>query len=213
MQQAIDELPPLDMAFDPLAARTLDGDMNAARWRDDHKLTKRFRRDAVLNPRKSQEARRAVFDEVDFITIWTPGSQLTVIDAPINSGFYMQRFGDDYRKWKENMENAVSGTPLEHFPFLFQKVGLIKELQASNILTVEQLAGLPDSAVQKFMGGYELRKMAIEWLTKSGADAVDAEKEAMKKRLADLEEQLKALTVMGLAKPDTKAAGKPVTKE
>lgn len=44
----------------------------------------------------------------------------------------------------------------------------------------------------------------------SAAKAVDAEKEAMAKRLADLEEQLRALTAMGLTKAEVPKA---VTKE
>lgn len=208
MNQELSQLPDLG-EFDPLAGSTLDGDMNAQRWKLDHKLTKRFRRAAVLNPHKSAEAGRAIFDEKDFITIWTPGSQLTVIDAPMDSGFYMQRFRKDYENWKSGIAAAASGTPLEHFPFLLNKVGLVAELKAMHIHTVEQLSELPDGSVQNIMGGYELRKQAVEWLSNTAAKAVDAEKEAMAKRLSELEEQLKALTAMGLSsKPETKAAVK-----
>ncbi len=192
-QSANDLLPPIPDEFNPLANATLDGDMNAARWRNDDKLTVRFRRDAILNPRKSTEAGRAVFDEVDFITIWTPGSQLTVIDAPVKSGYYLQRFGARYDAWKRGMEEASSGTPLEHFPFLFNKVSLLAELKAMHILSVEQLANLPDSAMTRIMGGYELRKQASEWLTKSKADAEDAEKVALRKRVEEMETQIRVL--------------------
>lgn len=202
MNQELSQLPDLG-EFDPLAGNTLDGDMNAARWKLDHKLTKRFRRAPVLNPHKSAEAGRAIFDEKDFITIWTPGSQLTVIDAPMDSGFYMQRFRKDYEDWKSGIAAAASGTPLEHFPFLLNKVGLVAELKAMHIHTVEQLSELPDGSVQNIMGGYELRKQATDWLAGTAAKAVDAEKEAMAKRLSELEEQLKALTA-----PKPEAAAK-----
>ena len=190
MQQVVDQgLPPLAEEFDPLHNRTLDGDMNAARWAHDHKLVVRFRRAPVLNPRASTEAGRAIFDEKDFITIWTPGSQLTVIDAPIDSGFYASRFRKQYADWKAGIEAAVSGTPLESFPFLFQKVGLTAELKAMHIHTVEQLAQLPDITLQKIMGGFELRKTAQEWLSKSTSEADIAEKQALKDQLAQLQEQ------------------------
>lgn len=188
------DLPPVSMEFDPLQQTTLDGNINQARWKDDNKLTVRFRKEAILNPSRSTKENRAVFDEVDFITIWTPGSQLSVIDAPVKSGFYTTRFAEQYAKWKAGVEQAVSGTPLEHFPFLFQKVGLTAELKAMHILTVEQLAGLPDSAAGKIMGGHDLRKLAGEWLSKSKSDAADAEKEDMKKQLAALQAQLAVLT-------------------
>jgi hypothetical protein len=192
MNQELSQLPDLG-EFDPLAGSTLDGDMNAHRWKNDSKLTKRFRRVAVLNPHKSAEAGRAIFDEKDFITIWTPGSQLTVIDAPMDSGFYMQRFRKEYEAWKAGIASAASGTPLEHFPFLFSKVGLIAELKAMHIHTTEQLAELPDGALQNIMGGYELRKQALDWLNKTKVDAVDAEKAAMAKRLEELEAMVKQL--------------------
>lgn len=189
MNAELAELPDLG-EFDPLAGNTLDGDMNAQRWKHDHKLTVRFRRAPVLNPHKSAEAGRAIFDEKDFITIWTPGSQLTVIDAPMDSGFYMQRFRQKYDQWKAGIDAAASGTPLEHFPFLFQKVGLTAELKAMHIHTVEQLAELPDGSVQNIMGGYELRKQAIDWLSKVSAKAADEEKQALKDQLAQLQEQV-----------------------
>lgn len=204
MNQELSQLPELG-EFDPLAGATLDGDMNAQRWKHDHKLTKRFRRAAVLNPHKSAEAGRAVFDEKDFITIWTPGSQLTVIDAPMDSGFYMQRFRKEYEAWKAGIDAAAFGTPLEHFPFLFNKVGLIAELKAMHIHTTEQLSELPDGSLQSIMGGYELRKQALDWLNKSKADAVDAEKVAMAKRLEELEAMVKTL---GVAKPAVAAKEK-----
>jgi hypothetical protein len=209
MNAELAELPDLG-EFDPTKDHTLDGDMNAHRWKHDDKLTIRFRRAPILNPHKSAEAKRAIFDEKDFITIWTPGSQLTVVDAPVDSGFYLQRFRAKYEAWKKGVEEAASGTPLEHFPFLFSKIGLTAELKAAHIHTVEQLANLPDGNIQKLMGGYELRKQAQEWLDTSSAKAMDAEKEAMAKRLADLEEQLKALTAMGLTKVE---APKAVVKE
>ena len=197
MQQNMPELPDLG-EFDPLANATLDGDMNAARWRNDHKLTVRFHRDAVLNPHRSAQENRPIYDEVDFVTIWTPGSQNTVIDAPVKSGFYMQRFGDKYKKWLETQQNIESGTPLESFPFLSRKVGLIAELKGMQIHTVEQLAGLHDGQLGKLMGGFELRKKAADWLEATAAGAADAEKQAMAKRLEELEQQLQTLMQMGI---------------
>lgn len=218
MNQELSQLPDLG-EFDPLGNSTLDGDTNAQRWKLDHKLTKRFRRAAVLNPHKSAEAGRAIFDEKDFITIWTPGSQLTVIDAPMDSGFYMQRFRKDYEDWKSGIAAAASGTPLEHFPFLCNKVGLVAELKAMHIHTVEQLSELPDGSVQNIMGGYELRKQAIEWLSNTEAKAVDAEKQALKDQLAQLQEQVsqmmraQAHVPEEVQKPEQKVPTAPVPKK
>ena len=184
-------MPDIDPEFDPL--KTLDSNINDARWKKDDKLYVKFSRRPVLNPHKSTEAGRAIFDEKDFITIWTPGSQLTVIDTPITDGFYMQRFGDRYKKWLAGVEESSSGTPLESFPFLFNKVGLVAELKAMHIHTVEQLANLPDTGTSKLMGGMELREKADKWLKQSASEAADAEKEQLKQQLAALQAQMQTL--------------------
>ena len=202
-QQLSPELHKIDREFDPLAMQTLDNNPQQARWKGDDKLTVKFRRVPILNPFKSTQEGRAVFDEKDFITIFTPGSQLTVIDTPITDGFYLQRFGKQYAEWKDGIEAAGSGTPLEHFPFLFNKVALTAELKAMHIHTVEQLSTLPDGAAQKIMGGFDLRKMAGDWLTSSKSKADDEEKIALKAQLETLQAQMKQLLSV---KPDTKAA-------
>ena len=181
-------MPDIDPEFDPL--KTLDSNVGDARWKSDSKLFVKFSRRPVLNPHKSTEAGRAIFDEKDFITIWTPGSQLTVIDTPITDGFYLQRFGDRYKQWLAGVEEASSGTPLDLFPFLANKVGLVAELKAMHIHTVEQLATLSDAGTSKLMGGMELREKASKWLAKSSSDAADAEKEQLKAQLAQLQEQM-----------------------
>ena len=194
MNQQAPELLKIDREFDPLAMQTLDGNGGVdARWKDDGKLTVKFRRQAILNPFKSTQEGRAIFDEKDFITIFTPGSQLTVIDTPVTDGFYLKRFGKQYADWKAGVDAAGSGTPLEHFPFLLNKVALTAELKAMHIHTVEQLSTLPDGSAQKIMGGFELRKTALEWLDTSKAKADDEEKLALKQQLAQLQAQMDTL--------------------
>jgi hypothetical protein len=180
-----------DFSFDE---STLDNQSQGNRYAMDHKLHVTFYTRAVPNNFKSIEAGRKVFDEVDYIRIHTPGSQLNVIDAPITAGTYRQRFADKYEKWKKGQADLVSGTPLDAFPLLLGKVALIAELRSMNIHTVEQLAGIPDSAVQKIMGGNELRSKAQTYLDKtSGTDAVLAK---MQKENEDLKLRLDNLTTM-----------------
>ncbi len=101
MQRQIAEdfvMPAIDPRFDPLA--TLDNSQTVNLYASDHKLFVSFYTKPVLNPLKSTEAGRQVFDEVDYIRIVTPGSLLSIIDTPVDAGNYMQRFGDKYAKWK-----------------------------------------------------------------------------------------------------------------
>ena len=198
------ELNVLDPRFDPLA--TFDNQQVANRYALDHKLHVTFYTRAVLNPMKSTAAGRQVFDEVDYIKIHTPGSQLCSIDAPISAGTYLTRFGDRYKKWKAGQAELVSGTPIESFPILLGKVALVHELKAMNIHTVEQLAGLSDGGLQGIMGGHELRRKAEEYI--KGTSGTDATLAKMQKENDELKAQMNQLMAM-VSTTDKK----PVVKE
>lgn len=193
-----------DFTFD----ETLDSQAADNRYLNDNKLHVTFRRVPILNRFKSTEAGRPVFDEVDYITIRTPGSQLCTIDAPITAGTYLKRFGDKYEKWKSGQEQALSGTPLDAFPFLLGKVALIAELKAMNIHTVEQLAEVADTHVQKIMGGQMLRQKAQEYI--KGTSGTDAMMAKLAKENEDLKSQMDQLMSM-MGKPE--AAQKRTAKE
>ena len=205
------EMPTFDVSsipqeFSPL--RNLDDVDNTQLYSQDSKLFIKFHTQAVLHPANSTKAGRPIYDDVDMITIRTPGSQLTSIVAPVK--YYMDRFGDKYRLWKSSQMEAASGTPLENFPFLFTKPSMIAELKYRNIFTVEQLAELTDSGKQSIMGGHELCKRASDWITKSAEDAEDMEKKELKARLASMEAQMAEILATKLA---DKPVDVPVAKE
>lgn len=186
-----------DFQFD--TDSTLDNQQADNRYAMDHKLHVTFYTRPVLNSFKSQEAGRPVFDEVDYIKIHTPGSQLCSIDAPMTAGTYMKRFADRYKKWKAGQAELVSGTPIDAFPLLLGKVGLTAELKAMNIHTVEQLAGLSDGSLQGIMGGNELRRKAEEYI--KGTSGTDAMLAKMQKENDEMRAQLEMLTSM-VGKPE-----------
>ena len=193
--------------FNPMMA--LDTSQTANRYAKDDKLMVSFYSKAVMNPIKSTEAGRPIYDQKDYIKIFMPGSQLSNIDAPVTDGNYLQRFGKKYEEWKTTQKNILAGTPLSAFPQLFGNVALIAELNAMHIHTVEQLADIPDIAAQKIMGGIELRKRAGEYLEASKAGAADAEKAAMKAEL----ESLKAQMAILVGQQTAQAAPKVTAKE
>ena len=202
--QSVDfELPEIDPRFNPLS--TLDGGMSESKYDGDKKLFVQFYTKPVMHPLKSTEAGRPVFDEVDYIRIRIPGSQLTCVDTPVTDANYMQRFGDRYRSWKAGQAEVMSGTPLESFPLLLSKVALVAELKAMGIQTVEQLAGLDDNHIMNIMGGVELRKRAKEWIDNtSGTDAqiakMASENEQLKQQMTVLMGEMKTL-MANAAKP------------
>jgi len=208
----MNEMPVFDVTsiptnFSPL--HTLDGGNKDQLYANDDKLYVQFHTAAVLNPSKSTQAGRPIYDDIDMITVRSPGSQLTsIVDHARRYTSGRPVLATKYRDWKAGQMEAASGTPLENFPFLFTKPSLIAELKYRNIFTVEQLADLTDAAKQSVMGGHELAQKAFAWLKKTGEDAVDAEKEELKARLLAMEKMMEALTAPKDALPPAKESDK-----
>lgn len=195
-----DDLPPIDDRFNPVRAF----DDHSDDFSGDERLMVTFSTKPIMNPRKSTEAGRPIFDEVDFITIRTPGSQLSVIVAPIKE--YLPRFAKQYERWKTDNKDILSGTPIDLFPELFGKIGLQAELNALNIHTVEQLANLADNYKSQIMGGIELCRRANNWLEETqGTDAqvakLEADNQAMRAQLAALTAQMEMLATKPATTP------------
>jgi len=192
------EMPAFDISsiptdFNPL--NTLGDGQSKNIYDGDDKLYVTFHTAAVLNPAASTKANRPIYDDIDMITIRTPGSQLTsIVD---NAKRYTQGrpiLAKKYGEWKAGQLESAGGTPLENFPFLFTKPSLIAELKYRHIHTVEQLATLSDTGKQSIMGGHELCQKAADWIVSTAAGAADNEKEEMKAKMALMEAQLAALT-------------------
>jgi hypothetical protein len=103
------------------------------------------------------------------------------INQPIT---YAMRFPDQYKCFKANEAQAMSGTPLEELPFLTQAKR--SELKALSIYTAEALASLDGNPLKQLgMGGRELKNQALAYLDRSTDSAAVT-------RLAAEVEQLKA---------------------
>jgi hypothetical protein len=174
--------------FSPL--QTLGNGPDEKLYDGDSKLYVTFKTEAVLNPAASTKAGRPVYDDIDMITIYSPGSKLTsIVDHAKRYTQGRPILAAKYRDWKSGQVASAGGTPLENFPFLFTKPSMIAELKYRNIFTVEQLAELTDSGKQAIMGGHELCQKAADWIASTAATAADEEKADLKKRLADMEEK------------------------
>jgi hypothetical protein len=167
---------------------------NQARYAMDSKLYVTFYVRAVMNNFKSAEEGRPIFEEKEYIRIIVPGDSKTTVDCPVTDEFRM-RFEKQYDKFKKGLEQAVVGTPLEVWPQM--TVGLVAELKAMNISTVEQLADLDDGRAQKIMGSHDLRRRARTFLDAAQGEAAnnklnmelekrDAEIEALKAQMQQI---------------------------
>lgn len=111
------------------------------------RLAVQFYMKPVENEFKSKAAARPVFENVDFVKIWTPGNVLSIIDTPTRQDHkdkfprqwaaYQNRVGEDTR---------FVGTPITEWPRITPSQA--EELKALKFFTVEAIAGAGDAQLQ-----------------------------------------------------------------
>lgn len=151
----------------------------------DKLLVVRFYNEAIINEPETREQGRPIYDDKEMCEIRSAGNRQTVwvffaheiwktqpdpvtgIPQPIT---YAMRFVEQYRKFKANEAQTMSGTPTSEAPFLTQAKRL--ELKALNIHTLEQLASLDGQPLKQLgMNGRELKNQAISYLEKAAGTA------------------------------------------
>jgi hypothetical protein len=161
-----------------------------------------FDEQAVKNE-KASAAGPPVYDRVVFLRVVAPGqksgspiyeilryiaqedgSEKQKIDAQV-----MRRFKAVYDQWAQKQAPAGAGTPLEQWPLM--DVALVRAFKDGNVYTVQQLADLPDGALDNIRAkGREWRAKAQSWLAAAKEAGGDAEARAQIERLEKkLEEQ------------------------
>lgn len=133
---------------------------------------------AVQNNFRSEREGRAVFDNLEYVKIITPGDKRSIPDVAVKDE-HRARWPRQYAAFKEGLTEVADGTPLESWPPISANPALIAELKAANIRTVEALAGLSDALlVAVGMGGREWRGKAQTWLRQAADGAPLAEAQA-----------------------------------
>ncbi|MBY5351663.1 hypothetical protein [Rhizobium leguminosarum] len=142
---------------------------------------------------------RPIFADKEFVRIFISGDKHTEVYREVTDND-KQRFSDAYKRFKEGAaaREQLTGTPLAQWPYL--KPSQIKELEAVNIYTVEQLSALSDTSKQKIgMGANELVAAAKAYLAtaenSSAASAFAAENERLKDEVTRLQEQMKEMAL------------------
>ncbi|MBX5217877.1 hypothetical protein HJC06_10610 [Rhizobium sp. NLR9b] len=140
---------------------------------------------------------RPIFADKEFVRIFIAGDKHTEVYREVTENDKL-RFSDAYRRFKDGAaaREQLVGTPLSQWPYL--KPSQIKELEAINIYTVEQMAALSDTAKQKLgMGANELVAAARGYLAtaenSSAASAFAAENERLKGEVERLNDQMKQM--------------------
>jgi len=181
--------------------------LDQSRYTEDSRLFVQFYRQPMLQPGKSREAGRAIYQEIDCIKIMVPGDKLSVIDRPVDD-LDRRRFADRYAKWQAGAGATIEGTPLASLPRMTP--GKVEEYKYFNVHTVEQMAAAPDNLGQKFMSFHEDKRSAKAFLEIAKGNApIEKMNEELKARDAKIEElqaQIEAITKMmdakNKAKPD-----------
>jgi len=171
-----------------------------------------FRNDVVKNPKKSAEAGRPIFDDVEYVELRHPGSKDVGVypamegshwgDDPVTGEHrritFAERFKQQYQQFKAHDRQTKSGTPLDYLTFL--TAAKCAELRALNIYTAEALAIIDGNELKNLgPGGRELKNQAIAFLESASDMAkvtkLEAELEAVKARNQVLEDDLKSQPV------------------
>lgn len=171
-----------------------DQDVLNPKYASDKRLIAKFYKNAIFNEFKSNQEGRAIYDEIDYIRIITPGSRddfRTEVTVE-----YQRRFPEQWAQYKASQEQAVSGTPINMVPWL--SIGQVEELKFFHITTVEQIIDAPDTIAQKFSGFQSLKQKAKAFLDSASSEAEKTRLEgALKERDAKISSLEQNLAAMG----------------
>ncbi len=159
----------------------------------------RFFTESVKDHLASAREGRDIFKPEERVEIIMPGiSQLTKPVERVTQE-HIDRWPDDYKRFKAGQEMALDGTPLEQWPIL--KREMVLELKHLGFMTVEQVAAMSDLAIQRIpMLGRRLKELAKAYLDDEQASALlartTAEKERQDTIIAEQNEKIANLSAL-----------------
>jgi phosphopantetheinyl transferase (holo-ACP synthase) len=122
--------------------------------------------------------------EVDFINIKVPGDKTVEIDVEVTE-YYAKRFARKYAAY-QSMQ-TMTGTPIDDWEEI--PSGLRREFNYLGFRFVEQVAGAPDSAFARVMGGPQWRYKAQNYLNRGKINADDLIQQQAQ-QIAELQKQM-----------------------
>ncbi len=151
---------------------------------DQNSLIVLFYPKAVLNPLKSQEQGKPVYENKDYVKIQQPGEKLMAIDRPATQDD-TRRFSNYWAAYLQKRAQVPEGVPLDLlFP---NQPNIPMTLKQFNIHTVEQLSNLSGDALNHVgMGGLDWQEKAKKYLAHAKRGVPHHEFE---KKVADLTQQ------------------------
>lgn len=160
----------------------------------DTALVVRFHRKPIEQPFRTKEQGRPIFEDVDFIQIFTPGNQLNVIDTPVRPE-HKVRFAQQWAAYQAShgTDSGFVGTPVSAWPFL--TASQAEEFKAMKFFTVEQIANASDLQLQSLgmIGGANPQVIRARAQAYLNAAAGTAPVESQAAELAEAKAKLEAL--------------------
>lgn len=174
-----------------------NGDVRAVSYGSDAGLFVEFRMENVHQEYESELQGKPVYKQVPFVKIYIPGDKTKTVDRPARmEGFAdvpsdPQRFPRQWAAFQQGVKAVSEGFPLEEWTQM--TASSVRDLHAINIYTVEQLANVPDSALDGLgHGGRHLRDKAKAHLERLQDDSITARLVADKAELQRQIDELKA---------------------
>lgn len=169
----------------------------------------RFFMDKRQNRARSEADGVPRFDDVEMVEILIPGDRL---NSPVQlvSDVHRKRWPRAYAAFKAGQDGPTNGTPIEQLPGM--TAGQAEELRYFKIISVEQLAEMPEGLLMKArpMDGRALQERAKRWVTAAEGNAAEeklaAENRELKEKMAameanqaDMQKAIDALTAQAAA--------------
>lgn len=169
----------------------------------DKNVIARFFKEPVYMEFKSNEAGRAIYEDVNFVHITAPGGKTDYItrvqmEDRMDVPSHPHRFARQWQQFIDQQEQTSSGTPLEMCAFLAKH--RVLELKAQRIFTAEQYAGLPDSTLQTLgIGARREKDLCKAYISEDekiqALSQATAERDALKSEMDIMRQQIAALSV------------------
>lgn len=141
----------------------------------DENLFVKFYMHAVKHGFESEKAGRPIFVDRLYISIMSPGSNLSRIERPATDDD-KQRFPKQWMSYQNNQNVETTGTPLAEWPVLTR--GQVEELRALKFYSVEQIAAATDAQLQAVGPmGFSYRTKAIAYI-KTAKDSAAVQRQA-----------------------------------
>lgn len=143
----------------------------------------RFFTDSVKDHVASAREGRDIFKAEERVEIIMPGiSQLTKPVERVTQE-HIDRWPEEYKRFKSGQEMSADGVPLEQWPIL--KREMVLELKYLGFMTVEQIADMSEHAIQRIpMMGRRLKELAKAYLDDEQAGALLAKTTAQNEKMA-----------------------------